>query len=102
FKKSILVILATVSCNNIHGVLDGQVSLLGVNRQDKKDHTSQSYVSYTLINITLLTILYGFATYTVKDQDLCQKAVVLNNLVVLAGITTTGSVIADGMKHLKE
>ena len=46
--------------------------------------------------------MYGFATYTVKDRDLCEKSVVLNNLVILAGITTTGSVIADGMNYLRE
>lgn len=73
FKKSILIILVALSGNNIHGALDNQVSLNDLNEQEKKEHTPQSYVSYSLINVLGLSATYVAVTYFTEKREAWYK-----------------------------
>jgi hypothetical protein len=100
FKKNVLVILIALSCNNMYGILDGNIINITTDQQNLDNHNGIG--SLTLANTRALAIacvLVGLIS-TAGSLSSEDKENMFKMMTNVAGITTLGCIVTEGMKSI--
>lgn len=97
FNKNILIILLTLPHIIAYGSLNQPIPYQQSDKAKRSLESSYTIGTCFLINTLVLATTYVAASYITKDLDRNTQATVLKGIGGLGLVTTTGSVIVEGI-----